>query len=130
MARLDTPCAELETCPKCNGLVDPDDMLDLPMRARRCVACNEAVLAFNPNPDADAEGYFYAGEPDAEAQLLGAELGGEQCGSCGLSSYRLERRADGALVAVCCGEHRDGDWLAGCGAEWRVRRMPSYRVIF
>lgn len=121
---------DLTTCPQCHETIAVEDLVDPPMRAPRCVACNETVLAFNPHPDADPDGYFYAGDPDDPIGLEVDPIDAEQCGSCGLTSYRLQRRPDGALVAVCCGEHRDGEWYAGCGAEWRVRRMPAYRVIF
>lgn len=92
-----------------------------------CADCGDPVWAFRPHSDVPDDWFCVT---TSTTPVPGAEVDGDQCEICGLTGYRIEQRGRWTWVAVCAGQHYDGDWLEGCGREHPVRQKRAFEVIF
>ena len=113
-------CAE----PECNRLfvVATEDDAE-----RFCEECRELVPAVRVNLDSDEHHHVPTDAID------GAQLALGQCGSCGGSTFCVERipTASGSRIArVRCSEADVDRWVDGCGTAYPVVEMAARLVTF
>jgi hypothetical protein len=92
-----------------------------------CRICGDFVWAFRPDSEQPNDWYVVC---QTTTPLEHLKVDGGQCPECGLSEYRVEKLDRWTWVAVCAGQHWDGDDLEGCGTKYPVRQKAAYSVIF
>lgn len=90
-----------------------------------CRECGDFVWAFRPNSELPDDWYHVSDN----TPVAGTTVTGDQCETCGLNIYTIEKDGRWAWVAVCAGQTIEGERRQGCGTRHPVRQKPRKDVI-